>query len=417
MSETPEAPPGAQFQPTALEPLLETPTMPAREEENDSDEWEYEYSTTETETFYLSVDLTVPEEPIKQEPRSTAPVEDTSVWLNPMLGRINRQLAPPTTPNPSAPEFRTAGHKGRKDGAKQNPDGTTDDSFSWKPDFAYDPSEIQILGLESRKPVISFCGRLFQCEWTEHIGSELLFTRRTEELEDLPSIRHLPGNIDLLCINAARLVSEKLDTERVKRSLPKDVKRRLARRYDNKLSDPDTASQTFFLDKLAEAKREKGEKDIISAVVEGRPHNRDWHRFVERRLMDERAYWEDILENGHDEEELEDAAARLEEIDREQGMTQPREKDTRVKISRERKSLKHLRPPGADPDEEKRLRKKGPDGNFYEVGGPSVRLPSLPSDSGDDGSDEDRSMDEDEEMGEVYASDEEMLEGNDEDGR
>lgn len=340
-------------------------------------------------------------------------VEDASVWLNPMLGRVNRQEVTPVA-NTVAPEFKGAGKAGRNEAGEENRNG----AFPRQPDEVVDSSELQILGLESKKPIISYCGRLFQCEWSENIGSELLFVRRKEDGENLPSVKHLPGDIDLLCVNSARLISEKLDTERVKRTLNKDLRRQLARRYDNRLTDPDVASQAYFLDKLAAQKRDKGEEDLVSVLVEGRPHNRDWRRYVERRHADERAYWEDILEHGHDEDELEDAVTRLAEMDEErETLVSLNEKNRRIRISRERKTLK--RPP-EDDGTQKISRKKGPDGNWIEVFEPLVHPQTHASgseDSGreedDEGTDEEPIGDEDEDM-DAAASDVDMLEGDEE---
>lgn len=365
----------------------------------------------------MTLDLTVPEEPIKQESRPSVLVEDASVWLNPMLGRVNRQEVTPVA-NTTAPEFRTAGKGGRNETGEENRSGV----LPRQADELFDSSDLQILGLESKKPVISYCGRLFQCEWSENIGSELLFVRRKEDGENLPSIKHLPGDVDLLCVNSARLVSEKLDTERVKRTLNKELRRQLARRYDNRLTDPDVASQAYFLDNLAAQKRDKGEEDLVSVLVEGRPHNRDWRRWVERRHADERAYWEDVLEHGHDEDELEDAVTRLEEMDEEdKTMLSLNEKNRRIRISRERKTLK--RAPVDDGRNPKILRKKGPDGNWIEVLGPLAHSHTPASGSegsgredDDEGTDEDRNIDEDEDM-EVVASDADIMdEDEEEDG-
>lgn len=74
--------------------------------------------------------------------------------------------------------------------------------------------DIQILELHSDHPLISYRGRLFEGEWAEIIGTEALFARHDDE-NPLPTLRQVPGGIDLLGAVSSRIVTkEKIATAR-----------------------------------------------------------------------------------------------------------------------------------------------------------------------------------------------------------
>ncbi|KAJ5875596.1 uncharacterized protein N7473_012943 [Penicillium subrubescens] len=122
------------------------------------DEWEYEYHETETESFYLNLDLSSVHGPIRP-PRRRQQQEDTiSSTPNPE----EDGLLPSSTPLPNTLENTTTSEP-------FTPLETTDQE-------ALTNERIQILGLHTCNPIVSYCDQLFSCTWADQIGTELIFS-------------------------------------------------------------------------------------------------------------------------------------------------------------------------------------------------------------------------------------------------
>ncbi|MCJ1427189.1 hypothetical protein MMC29_005092 [Sticta canariensis] len=107
--------------------------------EDDSD-WEYEYHETETETFYVTVDLSSSSSNVRVRDKRGPPNSTTAE--SPPIAEYNEAATSPV----------------------QSP--------------TLDPSEaVQILDFHTSNPLISYQGRLYSCQWSTTLGTDLLLTR------------------------------------------------------------------------------------------------------------------------------------------------------------------------------------------------------------------------------------------------
>lgn len=120
--------------------------------ENDSD-WEYEYHETETETFYVTVDLSSSSSNI----------------------RIREKRGPPSSATADSPP-------------------TAEDNETASPIHgpALDSSDaVQILDFHTSNPLISYQGRLYSCEWSTTLGTDvLLISSKSSESPVLAATRN-----------------------------------------------------------------------------------------------------------------------------------------------------------------------------------------------------------------------------------
>ncbi|CEJ62067.1 hypothetical protein PMG11_10579 [Penicillium brasilianum] len=118
----------------------------------ETNEWEYEYHETETESFYLNLDLSSVHGPIRpprrrqQEDTTTHAEEDGLVSSIPPEASVEN-----TTTTEAFTPLETT-----------EPEALADE-------------RIQILGLHTCNPIVSYCDQLFSCTWADQIGTELIF--------------------------------------------------------------------------------------------------------------------------------------------------------------------------------------------------------------------------------------------------
>lgn len=129
---------------------------------------------------------------------------------------------------------------------------------------------IQILELESDRPIISYKGRVFEAEWAEVIGTEMLFVAHSDK-DPLPALRNLAGDIDLLAASSARLITkEKL----VKPRQPAHDDLAQAREgYGihipvGKDRSGERTAQARFLENLMALKKLRGETDDVTVYAQ-----------------------------------------------------------------------------------------------------------------------------------------------------
>lgn len=181
-----------------------------------------------------------------------------------------------------------------EDRAKFSRDPTADDDEENAPDggdeeFANeenDPDateEVQILGLHSANPVISYRGRIYEGQWSENVGSEMILTQHNGA-EPLPAVQRLDGDIDLLAVSSARIMT----TEKVLKPHNEKVMRRQRKimfdEDDYDISDSehnqdllvprpepgasrDRVEQGDFLAKFIALKKKMGETDEVTVVA------------------------------------------------------------------------------------------------------------------------------------------------------
>ncbi|KAK8069521.1 hypothetical protein PG994_006137 [Apiospora phragmitis] len=256
----------AAFNATRPDPTLtNTPASLSLDKEEDSD-WEYEYSTTETETYYVTLDISKTDFISKQQKTV-------------MNGRGG--LKEKSHDEMLAIRFS-------EDRAKFSRDPTADDDegdgeFA---DQGNDPDateEVQILELHSANPVISYRGRIYEGQWSENVGSEVILTQHNDA-EPLPAIQQLDGDIDLLAVSSARIMT----TEKVLKPINEKTMRRQRKimfdEDDYEISDSENnqellvprpepgasrarVEQGDFLAKFIELKRKMGETDEVTVVA------------------------------------------------------------------------------------------------------------------------------------------------------
>ncbi|RYP78847.1 hypothetical protein DL771_000232 [Monosporascus sp. 5C6A] len=182
-----------------------------------------------------------------------------------------------------------AGAPGGNRGEEQErPDASAAEEFS--------AEKVQIMELHSPNPVISYKGRVYQGQWSRHVGTELLLTRRGEgedgsrssssgpnpNANTLPALRHLDNGVDLLAASCARITVTQREPER--REDTEEGRRRRTRlalseeraAMATKIPPPETAKpsrarvdQAHFLARLIALKKRKGETDEVAVLVNG----------------------------------------------------------------------------------------------------------------------------------------------------
>ncbi|KAK8084805.1 hypothetical protein PG997_006076 [Apiospora hydei] len=252
--------------------LTNTPAaLPLAQDEEDS-EWEYEYSTTETETYYVTLDLSKTDFISKQQKTV-------------MNGRGG--LKEKSHDEMLAIRFS-------EDRAKFSRDPTVDDDEENAPeggdgefaDEGDDPDateEVQILELHSANPVISYRGRIYEGQWSENVGSEMILTQHNDD-EPLPAVRQLDGDIDLLAVSSARIMTSEKVLKPINEKTMRRQRKIMFDEDDYEISDSENnqellvprpepgasrarVEQGDFLAKFIELKKRKGETDEVTVVA------------------------------------------------------------------------------------------------------------------------------------------------------
>jgi hypothetical protein len=372
------------------EPLQNAPSQPAQEQDflmrntpreeqlEVNDEWEYEYSTTETEvgnftlirsvsmltlhlTYYLTLDLTsLPDTRIDRAKKAKKAPSDKKTWQNPGLsffvdpvtGKHKSEerstvVLEGESPPPTATHFEeyedeeeqeffdhTAQSQGRPKLGTSGKSQLMEDKDT-EPEI---PSAVQIMGLHTSQPFVSYGGKLYVCKWSSNIGTELLFTKRDEQ-NPLPSIRSLPDGVDLLAASSIRLTSNLVHVE------PKAMSQYTMRGRSNKppvsIVPPEKTAadreedQLNFLESLRNIKRLKGEEDQVTMLLKKVPNGKfaDQMR-KERREEMSGLRW--IIENSRDEVDVENAKnqlAGLEKQDKEELLAERKSGKQKAKSS------------------------------------------------------------------------------------
>lgn len=254
---------------SVLDPaLLSTPP-----ENGEDSEWEYEYDDTETEvgmmekrqscvsaanrfpqTFFLNLDLTTNHGPLRPPRRRNDAFASASIsavnTANPTVNTAN------PTPPPSRPDDR--------DSAVVNSE--TDDA----------PSErVQVLGLHTRNPIISYQNQIFSGAWADQIGTELFFARPNTTSTEFTEPGNAPAEItplkhtkdfDLIAANSVKILSRKANLISSSSSAA-DQRDGLTPETSGLVYKPaHQSNQARFLERLKEVKRSKGETDTVRTV-------------------------------------------------------------------------------------------------------------------------------------------------------
>lgn len=162
---------------------------------------------------------------------------------------------------------------------------------SSQPAYDEDEHQVQILDLHSTAPLVSYKGHVYQGQWSENVGTELLITKRGHASASAldpppPAIRHLDHDVALLAASCARItVQEK--ALKPKPAAPRAAAAAAPRRARNphfardahamrplvppaeRWSTQARRDQGHFLARLIQIKRARGEKDHVTVVAKG----------------------------------------------------------------------------------------------------------------------------------------------------
>lgn len=185
-------------------------------------------------------------------------------------------------------------------------------------------SRVQIIGLHTRNPIVSYNGNVYSCQWASNIGTELLFTEHDPD-SALPVLRQLPGHVDLLAASSCRIISNSVLVEpKARMAAPPKKKRRTANGKDPTLIIPvgEQASekrkgQARFLQRLMEIKEAKGEEDEVTVYTEKRRGRTEWKAYLVEKRKEERKKLEKIVRAHKSAGSVDKAKERLAELDRE----------------------------------------------------------------------------------------------------
>ena len=127
--------------------------------------------------------------------------------------------------------------------------------------------DIQILDLHSSRPIISYRGRVFEGQWAEVIGTEMILADHDKNKPKLPALRNLSGDVDLIAASASRiLTAEKvLKTKQPEQDSLAEINKEwlinIPRGIDR---SGERAQQANFLERLIALKLKKGETDHVT---------------------------------------------------------------------------------------------------------------------------------------------------------
>lgn len=244
--------------------------------DHDSD-YEYEYHPSETEHFYLNLDLTSQHGPIRPPRRRNAPP--------PISSPGPESLTPPVV-HPSIDEEESA------------IESTETDSVNLE--------RVQLLGLHTPNPIVSYQNQIFSCNWADQVGTELFFASPDVEPEpssEIPTLRR-GQDFDLIAANSVKLLGRKADLISSAGLAP--IQERLQPTTE---LDPATtniprrpgpqANQSRFLERLMSVKQAKGETDPVRTVYSTKK---------EQNLSDRLGGWARTDEQLMDIQRLNDAA-------------------------------------------------------------------------------------------------------------
>ncbi|KKY20118.1 hypothetical protein UCRPC4_g04252 [Phaeomoniella chlamydospora] len=255
----------------------------------DSD-YEYEYDLNDTETFYIDIDTSANygfAEPSNKKRKlqhgPTRASRETSQSQTPVPSRVRGQERP------------TDSTRDSHEPDSPQPEGSPASTTQVQEDPQDAPgTEVQILGLDTLNPIISYRGQYFTCTWTDMIGTNLFISEPSDETPTsttIPPLYTAPG-FDLLAQSRIKLLARRAKLinrpGRKKRSHPAPTDEDVPFSPSSPEPDPSTSTlngkslgtltsnnanvnreikqQASFLERLMDIKRQKGETDNVRTV-------------------------------------------------------------------------------------------------------------------------------------------------------
>lgn len=144
---------------------------------------------------------------------------------------------------------------------------------------------IQVLGLHTRNPIVSYHNQMFSCSWADQIGTELVFANpdTAPDSANQPEPLHRGPSFELLAANSVKILGRKAHiTSSSGPGLTQDTEpgTLINSASDATSQDPSQAGvprrvvapshQAQFLHRLQELKSSRGEPDAVRTVVSSR---------------------------------------------------------------------------------------------------------------------------------------------------
>lgn len=260
------------------------------------------YLLTSAQTFYLTLDLSVPDF-LERNERDVVPHTrgGYKIWYNSLYGPGGTGTK---APKDRAEDVEGGGENDDEDSVLRRIDRTASQPSSQQiSKTATQPEslgDIQILELHSDSPIAMYRGKYFVGSWAETIGTELIFTGRQENSSidsgdnhqntstgadcsaPLPALRHLPEDIDLLAASSSRLEFRPVVAQPQPGFDPSATQRHEVPSREERYAKEgavyipihaDTHGQrrpqADFLEDLTALKRKRGEMDLPTTVLDG----------------------------------------------------------------------------------------------------------------------------------------------------
>ncbi|PGH36580.1 hypothetical protein GX50_00617 [[Emmonsia] crescens] len=301
-----------QPEPGSTIPSHDQPPIMGASDDSDS-EYEYEYDDTATETFYLNLDLTTCNGPIRPSRK--------------------RAASTPTTPTTSLDSPHAAPLNASDDQQQANTNVDSDPDTQDQ-DQDQDQDQVQIMDLHSENPIISYRNQIFSCSWVDLVGTEMTFSM-PEERSTLPRLRQ-HQDYDLISANRVKILGQKANlipgSSEMPNADPNDSHPAaaaaattptpgdsdLAAATTTTTPRPPATNQALFLERLMNVKRAKGESDVVRTTFSQKRNQnfeaklggwaRTGEQMAELELLNRRV----LQGDAHALRELEDIYARAE---------------------------------------------------------------------------------------------------------
>lgn len=129
--------------------------------------------------------------------------------------------------------------------------------------------DIQILDLHSDRPYISYRGKVFEGEWAEVMGTELILAQH-EQGGSLPVLRQLAQDVDLFAASSSRITTK----EKIPKSKDMDDDDLADIKDEWSIKVPagkdktgERARQARFLESIMALKKKKGQQDQVTVFA------------------------------------------------------------------------------------------------------------------------------------------------------
>jgi hypothetical protein len=228
-----------------------------------------------SKTFFVNIDLSSYNGPIRP-PRRRQSAPDSTEAPSPSSQQQQQQPAM----SPDIPDQRQP---------QQQPPSQTEDSASNTNDIE---NRVQIMELHGNNPLVSYGNQIFSCEWADMIGTDMHFTRRETDDQNLdddsssgivdPSfLKHGP-NYSLIAANRVKIIGRKvhlISANPDQQGNPSSSTATAAETETQQQEQQQQAetgaltgktAQVRFLQELMDIKRAKGEKDMVLSKKRGR---------------------------------------------------------------------------------------------------------------------------------------------------